>query len=243
MILYYCRTLLKYFRKEFIRLEDFRDKEKLLPKKINTKDKIFHFIILFLIMCIVSGGCFIGGIIFENTTSKEETVPVINSIQVINDVQSIGELATIKYIYTDMGKFENSQMYKGHEIPLTNKSFILSWNGTIKAGVDTKEIQLDIDEVTKVITIHLPSAKILSHETDEDSVEIFDESNNIFNPITLDDYSSFFAQSKVDMEQRALDNGILDDALENAKNVITQILNTNNDIKSLYTINFELITD
>ena len=45
------------------------------------------------------------------------------------------------------------------------------------------------------------------------------------------------------MEQRALDNGILDDALENAKNVITQILNTNNDIKSLYTINFQLITD
>lgn len=224
-------------------MEEIKDKEKKLPKKINLKNKIVQAIILFLLVCIIASGCFIGGVIFENSTSKEETVPAINSIQVVNDIQSIGELATIKYIYTDMGKFENSQTYKGYQIPLTNKSFILSWKGTIKAGVDTKEIKLDINEVTKVITIHLPSAKILSHETDQDSVEVFDESNNIFNPITLDDYSSFFAESKMDMEQHALDNGILDEAIENAKSIIAQILNSNENIKSLYTIKFQLVTD
>jgi len=219
-------------------LEEIKDIEKDLPKKKSLKCKMLQAFILSLLICIIAGGCFIGGVIFENSSSEEETVPTINSIQVITDVQSIGELATIKYIYTDMGKFENSQKFKDYNIPLTEKSFILSWNGTIKAGVDITEIKIDIDEVTKVITIHLPNAKILSHETDEDSIEVFDESNNIFNPITLDDYSTFFAESKMDMEQRALDNGILDDAIENAKTVITQILNSNDDIKNLYTINF-----
>ncbi|MCC8069998.1 MAG: DUF4230 domain-containing protein [Ruminococcus sp.] len=219
-------------------MEEIKDIEKDLPKKKSLKCKMLQAFILSLLICIIAGGCFIGGVIFENSSSEEETVPTINSIQVITDVQSIGELATIKYIYTDMGKFENSQKFKDYNIPLTEKSFILSWNGTIKAGVDTTEIKIDIDEVTKVITIHLPNAKILSHETDEDSIEVFDESNNIFNPITLDDYSTFFAESKMDMEQRALDNGILDDAIENAKTVITQILNSNDDIKNLYTINF-----
>lgn len=219
-------------------MEEIKDIEKDLPKKKSLKCKMLQAFILSLLICIIAGGCFIGGVIFENSSSEEETVPTINSIQVITDVQSIGELATIKYIYTDMGKFENSQKFKDYNIPLTEKSFILSWNGTIKAGVDITEIKIDIDEVTKVITIHLPNAKILSHETDEDSIEVFDESNNIFNPITLDDYSTFFAESKMDMEQRALDNGILDDAIENAKTVITQILNSNDDIKNLYTINF-----
>lgn len=225
-------------------MEDSKEINNKLPKKNKTlKSKIVQAIILLLLILLIACGCFIGGVIFQNNQSQEEVIPTINSIQVVNDIQSIGELATIKYIYTDMGKFENSQQFKGYDIPLTTKSFILSWNGTIKAGVDTKEITININENNKTILVHIPKAKILSHETDENSVEIFDENNNIFNPITLEDYNSFFAESKLEMEQRALDNGLLDEAIENAKNVISQILTSDENIKNLYTINFELITD
>lgn len=225
-------------------MEDSKEINNKLPKKNKTlKSKIVQAIILLLLILLIACGCFIGGVIFQNNQPQEEVIPTINSIQVVNDIQSIGELATIKYIYTDMGKFENSQQFKGYNIPLTTKSFILSWNGTIKAGVDTKEITININENNKTILVHIPKAKILSHETDENSVEIFDENNNIFNPITLEDYNSFFAESKLEMEQRALDNGLLDEAIENAKNVISQILTSDENIKNLYTINFELITD
>lgn len=225
-------------------MEDFKNIDNKLPKKNKSlKAKVVQAIILLLLILLIACGCFIGGVIFNSNQPQEETIPTINSIQVINDIQSIGELATIKYIYTDMGKFENTQQFKGYNIPLTTKSFILSWNGTIKAGVDTKEITININDDNKIILVHIPNAKILSHETDENSVEIFDENNNIFNPITLEDYSSFFAESKLEMEQRALDNGILNDAIENAKNVISQILNSDEDIQNLYTIKFELITN
>lgn len=225
-------------------MEDSKEINNKLPKKNKRlKSKIVQAIILLLLILLIACGCFIGGVIFQNNQPQEEAIPTINSIQVVNDIQSIGELATIKYIYTDMGKFENSQQFKGYDIPLTTKSFILSWNGTIKAGVDTKEITINVNEDNKTILVHIPKAKILSHETDENSVEIFDENNNIFNPITLEDYNSFFAESKLEMEQRALDNGLLDEAIENAKNVISQILTSDENIKNLYTINFELITD
>jgi hypothetical protein len=108
--------------------------------------------------------------------------------------------------------------------------------------VDTESIQLDIDEVTKTITVHIPEPRVLSHETDENSIEIFDETNNIFNPISIEDYSTFFAESKTDMESKALDSGILDEALQNAENIITQCLNSNENIRDSYTINFELLT-
>lgn len=225
-------------------MEDSKEINNKLPKKNKRlKSKIVQAIILLLLILLIACGCFIGGVIFQNNQPQEEAIPTINSIQVVNDIQSIGELATIKYIYTDMGKFENTQQFKGYDIPLTTKSFILSWNGTIKAGVDTKEITINVNEDNKTILVHIPKATILSHETDENSVEIFDENNNIFNPITLEDYNSFFAESKLEMEQRALDNGLLDEAIENAKNVISQILTSDENIKNLYTINFELITD
>jgi hypothetical protein len=90
--------------------------------------------------------------------------------------------------------------------------------------------------------VRVPEPRILSHETDENSIEIFDETNNIFNPISIDDYSTFFAESKTDMESKALNNGILDEALQNAQNIITQCLNSNENIKDMYTIEFELLT-
>ncbi len=227
-------------------MEDIRDKERYidtLPKqKKGFKAKIVQAVVLLLLILVIACGCFIFGMIYQNNHSQEESVPAINSVQIVQEVQAIGELATVKYIYTDMGKFEDSQQFKGYDIPLTTKSFILSWNGTIKAGVDTENIQIDIDEATKTIVVRVPEPRILSHETDENSIEIFDETNNIFNPISIDDYSTFFAESKTDMESKALNNGILDEALQNAQNIITQCLNSNENIKDMYTIEFELLT-
>ncbi|MFQ9072278.1 MAG: DUF4230 domain-containing protein [Faecalibacillus faecis] len=40
------------------------------------------------------------------------------------------------------------------------------------------------------LNITLPAAKILSHEIDEKSIEVYDESSNIFNQISINDYKS-----------------------------------------------------
>ncbi|WP_370807359.1 DUF4230 domain-containing protein [Faecalibacillus intestinalis] len=39
-------------------------------------------------------------------------------------------------------------------------------------------------------------AKILSHEIDENSIEVYDESSNIFNQISINDYKSFATKEK-----------------------------------------------
>lgn len=209
-------------------------------RRKTVRSKVVRALVLSLLVCLVACVCFVAGVAFQSDHSQSEAVPTIDSVQIVDEVQSIGELATVKYIYTDMGKFEDTQQFQGYDIPLTTKSFILSWNGTIKAGIDASEIGLDVDEASKTILVRIPSAKILSHETDESSVRVFDESNNVFNPITLDDYSTFFATSKSEMEQRALDSGILDEAIENAESVILRILESDETISSLYTVSFEV---
>ena len=71
---------------------------------------------------------------------------------------------------------------------LNTKTFIITYNGSIKAGIDLKQAKISIDN--DQLNITLPAAKILSHEIDEKSIEVYDESSNIFNQISINDYKS-----------------------------------------------------
>lgn len=137
-------------------------------------------------------------------------------------MQTVSNVATLEYNYTNMGKFEDSADLKGWEIPLTTKSFILTYDGKITAGIDMQNVQVDLRGDT--IDVKLPPAKILSHEVDEESIELYDETKNIFNPISIKDYAAFAAEQKKVMEKKTLENGLLDTAQKRAKTVITQFL-------------------
>ena len=88
----------------------------------------------------------------------------------------------------------------------TTKSFIVSYDGVIKAGVDLDRLQVTVGD--EEITVTLPESRIISHEIPEDSLEVFDESDNLFNHITIEDYTAFTRDQKSAMEQRAVDGGL-----------------------------------
>lgn len=104
--------------------------------------------------------------------SKEVDIRVINT-----EIQEIGELATVEYLYTDAGKFEDPAEIFGRNIPFsfTTKSFIAKWDGSIKAGVDISRVTAEVNEASKEIVIHIPNAEILSHEIEDESIETLDE--------------------------------------------------------------------
>ncbi|MFG6368268.1 MAG: DUF4230 domain-containing protein [Lachnospiraceae bacterium] len=163
-------------------------------------------------------------------------------INVINvEIRNIGELATLEYLYTNAGKFEDAKQLWGKDVPFTKKSFIAKWDGTIKAGVNVQEIAAEIDNNSKQITVHIPKAKILSHELDDESFETLDEKDGLFNPIKIDDTREFDTESKNTMEIRAIENGLLDKAFENAKDIIYKLINTDVVEKQGYSIVFEVI--
>ena len=139
-----------------------------------------------------------------------------------NQLTEIRELATVTYAYTNMAQFENSNDFYGVKIPFTTKSFILTYDGTIKAGVDLEAAEVSISGDT--VTVTLPEAEILSHEIDEDSVEVFDEKTSIFNPFTVEDFTAFQADQKAAMEERARSSGLLEEARAKAVSGVEQLL-------------------
>ena len=154
----------------------------------------------------------------------QEETPVITSDLLGERLRSAQELVTVAYYYTNMGRFENHVDFYGWKVPLTTKSFIVSYDGVIKAGVDLGGVEVEVDETGKTVTVTLPDSGILSHENPEDSIEVFDESDHIFNPITIEDYTGFTRDEKTAMEQRAIDNGLLTSADEQARSAVESLL-------------------
>ena len=159
----------------------------------------------------------------------EETPTVVESIrpeivqQVLSEKMSdIRELASAEYIFTNAARFTSSKHIKDWKIPLTQKSFVQKWDGVIKAGVDLEALQVTGDGEKLCIT--LPRAEVLSYEVLTDTVEVLDEKNNVFNPIKVDDKNDFDAETKQEMIDRAIKNGLLDKADKNAEQIITDII-------------------
>ena len=166
----------------------------------------------------MGGACFLGG---RWSAGRSENVQ-IDAVVLQNQLTEIRELATVTYAYTNMAQFESSNDFYGMKVPFTTKSFILTYDGTIKAGVDLDGAAVDVSGTA--VTITLPEARILSHEIDEDSVEVFDEKTSIFNPFTVEDFTSFQADQKAAMEERALSRGLLEEARRKAVSSVEQLL-------------------
>lgn len=182
--------------------------------------KTTKYLFLGVFLCAVIGLiCFLGG--RASAGGKAENTK-LDAVVLETQLSELRELATVSYRYTNMAQFQNSSDFYGVKIPFTTKSFILTYDGEIKAGVDLGQAHIEVSG--KTLTVRLPEAAILSHEIDEDSMEVFDEKTSIFNPFTVEDFSAFQADQKLAVEQKALDKGLLTEADQKARDSVTALL-------------------
>ena len=100
----------------------------------------------------------------------------------------------------------------------------------------------DVQIQDHMITITLPEIEILSNAIDESSIEVYDETRNIFNPIKIEDYTAFATKQKQIVEEEAIENGLYSQAATKAQDVIIKLLNMIPDVAENYTIKVEFET-
>ena len=139
-------------------------------------------------------------------------------------LRDIGKLCTAEYYFTHVETFESQIDLFGLKIPGTKSSHVYSYDGKILAGVDFTKITVDKDDRSKTILISFPEAEIISTEIDQDSFTLYGEKKGLFNPFEVED----FALSQSDMvrieEERALKDGLLKRAEENAEQILSNFL-------------------
>ena len=175
---------------------------------------------IFLCAVVLGVGYYLGS---NRDAGRQEA---LSAVVVQNQISAMSELATVTYTYTELGQYESSKDFYGVKLPFTTNGFILTYDGVIKAGIDMSKVQVEVEAGTggKLIKITLPEPEILSHEIDEDSVQIFDEKTSIFNPFTVTDYTEFYADQKEQVEKKALAKGLLTEARSQAEAVIRTAL-------------------
>lgn len=200
-------------------------------KKNKTSKKVFGFLIaIILILALVA-------YIISNLKSKEKIS--ISSETVESSLKEAKELTTLKYNYKNVASYENSQEFHGITLPFTTKKFLYTYQGEINAGVDLDKAKVDVNEASKIISVTLPQASILSHDIDENSVMVYDEKNSIFNPLKLEEYSDFRKEEEAKVEKEAIDKGLLEEAKEKSEKAVKELLDINPIISKEYTINIK----
>lgn len=193
-------------------MESMRENHRIRPLKA-----VRYLMLVILLCAVVGGGCYLLGRSGGTGQTRE-----LDAVVLENQLSGISELASVTYSYTNMAQFKSSSEFYGMTVPFTTKSFILTYDGVIKAGVSLEQAEVRVSGTS--VTVILPAAQILSHEIEEDSVEVFDEKTSIFNPFTVEDFSAFQGDQKREMEEKALEKGLLIQAGEEAKCSVETLL-------------------
>ena len=136
--------------------------------------------------------------------NKRADYPGYSSSTIMNRITHIQELALVKHNYTGVISYKDYMKFLNINIPLTDKYFLLKYNGYLKAGVDFSRVKIDVQN-DSTIHVSIPKPKILDTVIDEKSVEVFNESENAFNPIKISDYNEALTREKNNMIKDAID--------------------------------------
>ena len=191
-------------------------------KVFNLTNKLLNKILLMLVIVLL---IFI--IINQNNTSTK----TISSKTTKLNFYEISELITIVSYSTEIGELKEHREILNIKIPFSDSSLIYQYDTTIKAGIDFSKITYNINHQDQIIDITLPEAYIISSDLDYDSYHIYHESESLFTNLSSEDINKSKIVLLENAERNAIDNGILKQAIENAKNHILIMIKNIADIK------------
>ena len=166
-------------------------------------------IILVLITILFFGG-------YSLITKKFTPVTETNIAVVMNQLSFCQELVTAKYRYSDIISIRKTKA-------LAKSLSIIKYSGIIRIGIaDITHSDFDISNDGKTLKIRIPDVEILGNEIT--SQEVFDETSSIFVPITLDEVFTEIDKAKDKTLEELVNDGVIEEARENAKKVIQQIM-------------------
>lgn len=148
---------------------------------------------------------------FKNLFSPKESKIEIDVKSSLEDLIEISELNTLQYTY-------NAVAETYHENDPSKVVYYTSYEGVVKAGIDTQEIDVKVDDQKKEILVSLPDVRINSVTVDLASMD------HIFNDKAYDNKDvaarDTIATEKDLMKKVSEDENLLKYARENAINFI-----------------------
>ncbi|ULQ60694.1 DUF4230 domain-containing protein [Brucepastera parasyntrophica] len=189
---------------------------------------------LVILIIVLLGAGFILGRQFTKTRERKNT----NISGRIREILPASEYACLVYHYSSVVQDSNSRSIINWNIPFTEKKIIFVIDGTIKLGLNGKDIAIKTDY--NVIKIMLPQIRILSHELYPETLQVYNEKSGIFNRYKAKEHFELQAENKNVMADKLLANDdIFAQAREIAEQQFRSFLENLPGIRDVYSIIFQ----
>lgn len=163
------------------------------------------------------------------------------SAEIIQDgLRDMGFLVTEEYYFTEVMTYSSvKKLFNLIELGFTESGYVAGYDGKILAGVNFEGISVIKDEDNHKITISIPAAEIISTDIDPESFVLYSEKEGVGNRVSVVDYNDSLIQLEKNATEKALKRGLLSKAETNAKQVITNFVNSVVD-RSVYSVEIEV---
>lgn len=145
----------------------------------------------------------------------------IETDAVKEEIKQISRYAAYEFTYTSVLKYSDKNSFMGVDIPLTENNFVATIDGRINIGINGDDVKFienaDSDGRVTAVNLFVPHSRILDNYTIQESLEVFDEKSNIFNPVRPEDYNGLLIEAAKQEETKILKSDILKKSDETIK--------------------------
>ncbi len=150
--------------------------------------------LLYLIIFVV-----IGIVLYKYFTSEKPTTTTEYNTELIQEkIKSVGKLVVTEGHFSQVMTYKDQQKYLMDLISFEKKALIII-NADVTVAYDLRQVQYDIDEKDKTITIvSIPKEEIKISP----DIQFYDVEQSTMNPFTGDDYNKINKKVKADLAKK-----------------------------------------
>ena len=177
-------------------------------------------------------------IVREKEVEKIVTVEKEISADILRDgVREVGVLVTEEYYFTEVVSFSSIKKLWNIDLGITESSYLASYDGVVRAGVDLTGAEVAKDDEQKRITVTLPAAEIQGVDIDPESFQLYSEKAGLGNRLSAEDFNNSLVELEATAREKAIARGLLERADENARVLIRNLIGALVDLNE-YTLEF-----
>ena len=145
---------------------------------------------------------------------------------ILQGIQNVNELATVRERFQSIVSFSDGKQlpFLGFWLPGTTRKFIMRYAGVIVCGNDLSRLDISERFAVNRVRVVVPRSRILDIYADIQSFEVYDQQAGLFTSIRLEDQNREVTADLEEMRQNALKSGILNQADENTRRILTSIV-------------------
>ena len=164
-------------------------------------------------------------VIREKEVEKLVEVEKEITAEIIRDgLRDMGVLVTEEYYFTEVINYSSMKTLFGREVPMTESSYVASYDGVVTAGIDFSAVEIRKDDAAGRILVTLPAAEIMNVDIDPESFVLYSERIMPWNPISSEEYNSAFIALEEKAREHAMSRGLLEKADSNARTLVRNMI-------------------